>query len=134
MAPRRLRLSVLTLMAVASLALASDVDPGRLRGVATKMFCNCGCTEILNECSHRECNRKDALKKEIAAAVLEGKSDDEILDAMGSKYGATILTVPSFRGFNMMLWIVPVGAAVIAVVAMIWRRWSSGTASRETQV
>ena len=91
------------------------------------------CSEILNECSHRECDRKDALKKEIAAAVLEGKSDDAILDAMGAKYGATILTVPSFRGFNMLLWIVPVGAAATAVIAMIWRRWSWRTSRQETQ-
>jgi cytochrome c-type biogenesis protein CcmH/NrfF len=125
-------LSLLAL-ALTTLLSASDVDPGRVRAVATKMFCNCGCSEILNECSHRECDRKDALKKEIAAAVLEGKSDDAILDAMGAKYGATILTVPSFQGFNMLLWIVPVGAAAIAVIAMIWRRWSWRTSRQETQ-
>jgi cytochrome c-type biogenesis protein CcmH/NrfF len=116
------------------LALASDVDRNRVRSVAAKMFCNCGCSEILSECSHRECDRKEVLKKEIADALQEGKSDDTILDGMGTKYGATILTVPSFKGFNMMLWIVPVGAAVIAVFAMFWRRWSSGNPRRGTGV
>jgi cytochrome c-type biogenesis protein CcmH len=124
MACTQLRRVLLTLTILASLALASDADPARIRAIATKMFCNCGCSEILNECSHPECTRKDPLKKEIAAALLAGKSDDVILDAMGTKYGATILAVPSFRGFNMLLWIVPAGAAIVSILVMIWRRWS----------
>jgi cytochrome c-type biogenesis protein CcmH/NrfF len=64
------------------------------------------------------------LKREIVTAIQQGKSDDRILGDLGTKYGAAILVVPAFRGFDALLWIVPIAAALITLVAFIWRRWS----------
>jgi len=117
------RHSFLIVVVLASIALALDGDSVREQSLTKRVFCNCGCREVLAECSHAECNARTPLKGEIASAILLGKSDDRILNDLGVKYGSTILVVPGFRGFNMLLWIVPIAAALIAGAAMVWRRW-----------
>ena len=55
----------------------------------------------------------------IATAVAEGKSDDQVLATITQAYGNDILLVPRFQGFNSLLWIVPLGGAVIALTATV---------------
>ena len=119
-----LRRSFLIVMLLASMALAFDGDSVREQSLTKRVFCNCGCREVLAECSHAECNAREPLKREIASAILQGKSDDRILGDLGAKYGAAILVVPAFRGFDALLWVVPVAVALIALLVFVWRRWS----------
>ena len=123
-----IRRGILTVVVLASIALGWDGDSIRLQSLTKKVFCSCSCREVLAECSHVECKPRVALKGEIASAVLQGKSDDRILDDLGMKYGATILVVPAFRGFDALLWIVPIAAAFIALVVFVWRRWPGAAA------
>lgn len=118
---RSIRFKVMMVVALGTLAFALDSDTPRVRSVAAKMHCNCGCGDVLSECSHVECKAKGALKQEIAAAVQQGRTDDQVLEAMGAKYGSTILLTPPFRGFDMLLWIVPIAVGVIAVVIFGWQ-------------
>jgi cytochrome c-type biogenesis protein CcmH/NrfF len=100
-------------------------DSPRLRALTEKLMCNCGCGEHLEECSHKQCERKPGLRQEIAAAIQQGKTDDQIVNMLADKYGSDILLAPRFRGFDTMLWIVPVVGAFVAVgftVAMQKRR------------
>ncbi len=108
--------------AFASIAAMSGDDAARVHTLATKVFCNCGCSEILAECSHSDCKTRVPLKQKISSLVQSGKTDDEVLGEMEKDYGAMILVVPSFRGFNILLWAVPVGAAVVAIAIFLWRR------------
>ena len=123
-----LRRSFVTVLVLASIALALNGDSVREQSLSKRIFCNCGCREVLAECSHAECNARAPLKREIASAILQGKSDDRILGDLGTKYGATILVVPAFRGFDALLWIVPIAAALIALIVFVWRRWSVAAA------
>lgn len=107
---------------LASLALAGD-DTSRLHSLTRKVFCNCGCGEILAECSHIECKARMPLKEEIASSMRQAKTDDEILAALEKKYGPLILAVPIFRGFNTLLWIVPIAGGILALAVVVWRRW-----------
>jgi cytochrome c-type biogenesis protein CcmH/NrfF len=109
---------------------SSGDDASRLHSLTTKVFCNCGCREILSECSHPECTTKVPLKQEIASAVKSVRTDDEILGNLEKKYGATILLVPGFRGFNVLLWIVPLVVGLIVLAIFIWRRWSRWNITR----
>lgn len=111
------------LIAVAVGAIASNDTSTRVESIAAKMYCNCGCGQMLSECSHVQCNRKAALKQEIADGIARGENDGVILDQMGAKYGATILAAPPFRGVNIVLWIFPPALAVIAVGVMmlLWK-------------
>jgi len=113
------------------LASALDSDALRLRSLAAKMLCNCGCGDVLSECSHAECKARGPLKQEIAAAIQEGKTDEQVLEAMGARHGTTILLTPPFRGFDMLLWIVPIAGSVIAVVVFTWRRQSAALTARK---
>jgi cytochrome c-type biogenesis protein CcmH/NrfF len=102
-------------------------DASRTNSLATRVFCSCGCREVLAECSHPECTTKGSMKRELAFAVQSGRPDDEILGNLEKKYGADILLVPGFHGFNVFLWIVPLAAALIAVIVFIWRRRSGAS-------
>jgi len=114
------------------LALALDGDARHIRSLAAKMLCNCGCGDVLSECSHAECKARGPLKQEIAADIQEGKTDEQVLEAMGARHGTTILLTPPFRGFDMLLWIVPIAGSVIAVAIFAWRRRSAALTARES--
>jgi cytochrome c-type biogenesis protein CcmH/NrfF len=116
--------TLLVAMALASVTSALGNDAPRLHSLTTKVSCNCGCGDILAECSHPECKRRGPLKQEITLAVRNGKRDDEILGVLENKYGATILVVPRFRGFNILLWVVPIAGGVVALTIFVWRSWS----------
>jgi len=113
----------LTLVGMGS--AASD-DSVRAKTIASKVHCDCGCGDILAECSHVQCLRRSALKQEIVTAVHNGINDDQILNELATRYGSTILVVPAFRGFNSLLWIVPVAtfglAMAVAVATWVRRR------------
>jgi cytochrome c-type biogenesis protein CcmH/NrfF len=57
------------------------------------------------------------MQRTIAASLSEGKSDEQVLAAISQTYGSEVLLVPRFQGFNTLLWVVPAGAAVIALFA-----------------
>jgi cytochrome c-type biogenesis protein CcmH/NrfF len=59
------------------------------------------------------------MQRTIAQAIAEDKTDDQVLAVVGQAYGSDILVVPAFQGFNTLLWIVPLGGAVIALSATV---------------
>jgi cytochrome c-type biogenesis protein CcmH/NrfF len=126
---RTLRASLLRLLAVAtlvSLALAMDADSHRLESLAARLHCTCGCGEILQECSHPKCEIRGSLKHELADAIQQGQTDDQILELMGARHAATILQTPPFKGFNTMLWIVPIVICLFALAFVLFGRLRSG--------
>lgn len=113
---------IVLIAVLSSLTFSLQGDPERLESVSKKVFCNCGCGEILAECSHLDCPRKGALKREISSLIMAGNDDRAILDELGAKHGASILATPAFRGFNALLWVVPVVVGVISIAGMLVRR------------
>lgn len=121
--------SILLLTTCLTLSLAAigntvTDDSPRAKTIASKVHCDCGCGDILAECSHVQCPRRTALKQEIATAVGTGINDDQILNELATRHGSTILAVPAFRGFNSLLWIVPVATfgLAISVAVVMWIR------------
>lgn len=112
------------LIAIAICSVAADDNSKRVESIASKIYCNCGCSEMLSECAHVQCKRKVVLKHEIADAVLKGDSDSVVLERLGAKYGATILSIPPFRGFNILLWLWPfaIVAITLAVILVRWKK------------
>jgi cytochrome c-type biogenesis protein CcmH/NrfF len=119
--------SFLVVITLSSLMFSAGDEAARASSLATKVFCSCGCREVLAECSHPECTIKGSMKRELASAVQSGGSDGEILTNLEKKYGADIRLVPGFHGFNIFLWIVPLAATLIAVLILIWRRGSDAS-------
>ncbi len=66
-----------------------------------------------------------AVRHEIARQVAQGRTDQQIEDALAAQYGPTILLSPPTHGLTALVWVVPAvaGAAALATVgALFWRR------------
>jgi cytochrome c-type biogenesis protein CcmH len=63
--------------------------------------------------------------KEMDERVARGDSDSLILQSFVQEYGQSVLTEPPRKGFNWLVWILPIAAPLLAFF-MIWevvRRW-----------
>ncbi|HEY8501168.1 MAG TPA: cytochrome c-type biogenesis protein [Solirubrobacterales bacterium] len=63
----------------------------------------------------------------IKRLIAEGKTEDEIKDALVAEYGDEVLALPQGSGFSLSAYVVPIVAFLVAVVAlaigvMRWRR------------
>jgi cytochrome c-type biogenesis protein CcmH/NrfF len=63
----------------------------------------------------------------VKRLVAEGRSKDEVKDALVAEYGNEVLAVPGDSGFDLSAYLVPIAAFAIAVVALAfgiarWRR------------
>jgi thiol-disulfide isomerase/thioredoxin len=56
---------------------------GRAHDIAAKMSCLCGCTNKLLDCS---CKTASGMKKKLKDGPLDGKSDEEIMAALGKEF------------------------------------------------
>jgi cytochrome c-type biogenesis protein CcmH len=97
----------------------------RAKALGAKLFCSCGCNQILTACNHVSCPASPVMLKELDARVARGDSDDLILQSFVQEYGLTVLAQPSAKGFNTLVWIMPIVAPILAFF-LIWqvvRRW-----------
>jgi cytochrome c-type biogenesis protein CcmH len=61
----------------------------------------------------------------IQRLIADGKTKDEIKDALVAEYGSEVLALPDTEGFDLAAWLVPGVALVLAAVAigLGLRRW-----------
>ena len=52
------------------------------------------------------------MRKIIRRKIENGKTDEEIILWFQEKYGDTILAEPPMKGFNIVVWLLPVAAAI----------------------
>jgi cytochrome c-type biogenesis protein CcmH len=113
-------LAALAALASPTLAAAPQTS---LADVEDEVMCPiCGTLLELSESPQAE--RQKAF---IAARIAEGKTKQEIKDALVAEYGEEVLALPEGSGFNLSAYLVPVIAFVIAAVALAigvarWRR------------
>ena len=89
----------ITLLAVAphSYALTSSE-------VETEFMCNCGCGDMLLNCT---CGESDELRAIIGGMIDDGNSKEQIVDAFVKRFGQVILSAPPASGFNIIAYIMP---------------------------
>ncbi len=63
----------------------------------------------------------------ISRLIKEGKSKEQIKDALVAEYGTEVLALPQDSGFDLSAYVVPIVAFAIAVIALAfgvlkWRR------------
>ena len=98
----------------------------RAKTVGRRMFCMCGCKQILVECNHVGCTMSTQMLKKLDGEVASGKSDDLILQSFVQEFGASVIAEPPHTGFNLLAWIMPfavVGLGLFVVRAIV-SRWS----------
>jgi cytochrome c-type biogenesis protein CcmH len=61
----------------------------------------------------------------IRKLIAEGRSKQQIKDALVSEYGSAVLATPKGSGFNLTAYLVPIVAGLVAALALIVgvRRW-----------
>ena len=61
----------------------------------------------------------------IRELIAEGRSKEEIKDALVAEFGEEVLAVPDTEGFDLAAWLVPGAVILAAAVAILFavRRW-----------
>ena len=65
---------------------------------------------------------RDVIRERLA----QGETPDQVLAYFVDKYGQWILLSPSFRGFRLVVWVLPFAGLIVGVgvVTMVTRRWT----------
>jgi cytochrome c-type biogenesis protein CcmH len=69
----------------------------------------------------------EQVKAQIRMLVAQGKGENEILDSFVAQYGEKILASPRARGFNAIVYVLPllvffIAAGAVTVLLIRWRR------------
>ena len=85
-----------------------------------QIHCQCGCTLDVFTCRTTDfsCQVSPAMHRDVMALVDGGYSAQEIIDAFVSTYGERVLMAPPRSGFNILAWVSP-GIAVVVAAAFI---------------
>ncbi len=105
--------------------LATPVMADSLRDVSRQLICQCGCSAILNDCSHAECGAREAMTALIAQRLSQGQPPAEIVRYFVARYGEQVLAAPPKKGFNLTAWLLPLAALLVGVgvIYAALRRW-----------
>jgi len=132
----RLRLARALLLAVAALAALGAAPPGRavtedqVREVAANLRCVVCQSLSVADSPSETANQMRAIVRERLAA---GETPEQVTAYFVEKYGTWILLAPPRRGFDLLVWVVPIMALALglglAILAMRrWRRRSAAAA------
>lgn len=71
----------------------------------------------------------DAERQEILALIAQGKTEAQIKAALVQAYGDRVLALPPDKGFDLAVYLIPIGAVALALVLLAlalprWRRRS----------
>jgi cytochrome c-type biogenesis protein CcmH len=119
-----LRLAALVLTALlvpASLAVAAE--RASLTEIEKQVMCPV-CGTLLQLAESPQAQREKAF---IRRLISEGKSEEQIKDALVAEYGDEVLALPPRSGFSLSAYLVPIVAFLVAAIALAigvvrWRR------------
>lgn len=120
----KVRLALLILAASAALApAAAAVQRASLTEIEKQVMCPV-CGTLLQLAESPQAQREKAF---IRRLIADGKSEDQIKDALVAEYGDEVLALPQGSGFSLSAYVVPIVAFLVAAIAlaigvMRWRR------------
>jgi len=115
-----LMLSLAPPLVVASV-LAAEVTPQQ--EVEGRLMCYCGCSDLtVRVCT---CGTADAIRAEIAGRLSDGESPGQVVASFVARHGAQIRSAPLKSGFDLVAWVTPFVALILAGSALVVlvRRW-----------
>jgi cytochrome c-type biogenesis protein CcmH len=118
-------LALAALAALAPAAIGSEqVTLGELE---EEVMCPI-CGTLLQLAEAPQAQRQKAF---ISRLIAEGKSEDQIKDALVAEYGREVLALPEGEGFSLSAYLVPIIAFALAAIALAmavvrWRRAGRG--------
>jgi cytochrome c-type biogenesis protein CcmH/NrfF len=77
----------------------------------------------------------DAERRQIRELIAQGRSEAQIKDVLVAQYGERVLALPREHGFNLAVYLVPIGAivAALALLALALPRWRRRARARSAQ-
>jgi cytochrome c-type biogenesis protein CcmH len=124
----RARAILLALAALAALApSAIGAERVTLGEIEEEVMCPI-CGTLLQLAEAPQAQRQKAF---ISRLIAEGKSEDQIKDALVAEYGREVLALPEGEGFSLSAYLVPIVAFILAAIALAvaavrWRRAGKG--------
>jgi cytochrome c-type biogenesis protein CcmH len=118
-----MRALLAVLLALAVLAPAAAAEPRvSLTDIEDEVMC-LECGTALNVSNSEVADQE---REFIAELIAQGKTKQEVKDALVAEYGPRVLAEPSDDGFQLTAWLVPVLAALAALALVLFtaRRWT----------
>ncbi len=120
-------LKKLGLAALLFLLFVSPVkaDSATVSDISKQLICQCGCTLVLNSCTHAECMVGVPMNALIEQKLAQGQSEEQIIQSFVAQYGEVVLASPPKRGFNLTAWISPYGAIAAGggLIYFLVKKW-----------
>ncbi|RMD93188.1 MAG: hypothetical protein D6814_15950 [Calditrichaeota bacterium] len=98
-----------------------------LQEIKKSLTCTCGCNMTVEACQGAmACDSADKLTAEAQQWIDQGLSTKQILSAFVNRYGETILSAPTKKGFNLTAWITPFLLIILAgfTIMKIVQKWA----------
>lgn len=116
------RLLVAVVVVALGAAAAASAAPPNAADLETEIVCPV-CETTLDQSNAPIAERMKAF---IRVRIAAGDSEAEVKDALVAEFGPGVLAEPPGGGFGLLAWLVPLGALVAGVVAVVLlvRRWS----------
>jgi cytochrome c-type biogenesis protein CcmH len=117
---RRLALAIAgALLALALPGGAAGQDTAALPDIEDEVMCTICGTPLEHSFSPQADRERDFIRRLIA----EGRSKDEVKDALVAEYGEDVLATPDDEGFDLAAWVLPIAGLAAAVIALaLWLR------------
>ncbi|HEX8050428.1 MAG TPA: cytochrome c-type biogenesis protein CcmH [Solirubrobacterales bacterium] len=124
----RALLGVLAALAVAAPTAAAAEPRASLTEIEKQVMCPV-CGTLLQLAESPQAQREKAF---IRRLIAEGKSEEQVKDALVAEYGDEVLALPQGSGFSLSAYVVPIVAFLVAAVALAlgvlrWRRAGGGS-------
>jgi cytochrome c-type biogenesis protein CcmH len=116
------RVLLVAILALAVLAPAAAAEPrASLTEIEKQVMCPV-CGTLLQLAESPQAQRERAF---IERQIDEGRSEEQIKDALVAEYGDEVLALPPDSGFSLSAYVVPIVAFLIAAIALVLgvRRW-----------
>lgn len=118
-----LRLCLTALVVVSGLAAAQEVElESRVFEIARQLRCPVCVSESVADSNAQLAQQ---MRELIQQQLEEGRSEAQIFSYFTNRYGDWIMLEPPRRGIHLVVWLLPIAAAVLGVagVALLVRRW-----------
>jgi cytochrome c-type biogenesis protein CcmH/NrfF len=121
------------LLLLAALAPAYAQRSDRAKRVGDRMWCMCGCNQILTQCNHVGCSTSTAMLKKLDTLVERNEPDDLLIQSFVQEYGAGVLAQHEAKGLALMGYAMPAVALLggLAIVFVVIQHWRRGTPASE---